>query len=56
MQLCPNMESIIVPTNWVHTNVQDLCNLLQIINDNINERTINNKKLHFHIQASIDGI
>lgn len=55
IQLCPNLESIIVPTNWLHTNINDLCKLLQIVNDNITPRT-KNQLLHFHIQPSIDGI
>lgn len=56
MQLCPNLDSVVVPTNWLHTNIDNLCKLLQIVNDNIRPRKDISELLHFHIQPSIDGI
>ncbi|MBE6148107.1 MAG: hypothetical protein E7167_01145 [Firmicutes bacterium] len=54
IKFCPDIQGIVVPTNWVHTNISDLCQLLQVINDNITPRKENNL-LHFHVQMSIDG-
>ena len=37
-----------VPTNWCHTNISDLCDLLKIINDTATPRS-DNSLIHFHI-------
>lgn len=52
---CYNITSFHVPTNWVHTNISDLCNLLQVVNNSVAPRKKDNL-VHFHIQVSIDGI
>lgn len=51
----PNVKSFVVPTNWVHTDIDNLCKLFKIINDEITPRE-DDQKLHFHLQMSIDGI
>lgn len=54
-QYFPNIEMYHVPTNWCHTNISDLCDLLKIINDTATPRS-DNSLIHFHIQTSIDGV
>lgn len=55
MRFIPDLNSMAIPTNWCHIDIESLCELLQIINDNITPRK-KEDLLHFHLQASIDGI
>ena len=48
MNYFPNVDSFIVPTNWVHTNIDNLCKLFKIIDNEIKPRE-EGKKLHFHL-------
>lgn len=54
-EFLPNIKSIVVPTNFVHTNAQALGELLKILDASITPRS-EKDKLHFHLQMSIDGI
>ena len=44
----PNVKSFVVPTNWVHTDIDNLCKLFKIINDEITPRE-EGERLHFHL-------
>lgn len=48
------IETFVIPTNGLNTNIKDLCQLISIIDKNLSKR--DKRLLHFHIQLSIDGM
>ena len=51
----PNINSVVIPTNWYQTDVDAVCEIITIMDNNITPRKENNR-LHFHLQLSIDGL
>lgn len=54
-QLFPNVNFLLIPTNWFQINMQEMVNFIFNFNDGVNPRTKSEEKINFHLQLSIDG-
>lgn len=55
-QLFPEVDFVLIPTNWYQINMQELVNFIYNFNDGVSPRLKNiSEKVNFHLQLSIDG-
>ena len=51
----PNITHFLIPTNWYLIPIKDLIDFIYLLDEGMSINRTSDKKLNFHIQASIDG-